>query len=190
MEKDIPIQFKQGIRMLMLTHRGKDGGVKTRPDRFAIKRITTNEEEFDEAFKDLKELKNKSPEPLRIYSSVNSRNIIKAQREFKQRQLEADYQDTDSRNKFYLDIKNRWISCLMKPNCRANTLFLIDIDEEVTDKDCSSYARKNLEKIGAEIVYEYPTKNGIHIITKPFNPNLFNSNFGEVKKDSLLLLDF
>jgi hypothetical protein len=174
----------------MLTWRGKDGGNATRPDRIAIKRITTNEEEFDKAFDELAVLKSQSKNPLRIYSSVNSRDIKKAQREFKQRQLDADYFDEDSRNQFYLDIKNRWISCLMKQNCREETLFLIDIDEEVTDQDCKVLAREHLKNLGVEIVYEYPTKNGTHIITKPFNPNLFNTNFGEVKKDALLLIDY
>ena len=187
---EIPIQFKQGLRLIMLTWRGKDGGLKTRPDRVAIKRISENEIEFDKIVAELEIEKQKSSNPLRIYTSVNARDIRKAQREFKKRQLEVDYFDEESKNRFYLDIKNRWISCLMKPSCRAETLFLIDIDEEVTDKDCTSYARKNLKEINAEIIYEYPTKNGTHIITKPFNPSLFNSNFGEVKKDSLMLISF
>ena len=129
---------------------------------------------------------------MRIYSCVNKRNLEKTIREFKHRQLDADYYDTVSRYGFYLDVKNQWVSSLMKHNSRAETKFLIDIDNIETDKENIdiSIIENHLKEIKAEVILKYPTKNGIHIITEPFNPNLFNNEFGEIKKDALLLLDY
>lgn len=185
--KDIPKQFKQGIRLLMLTYRGKEGGLKTRPDRVAIKKLSRNEQEFDKIFSELQEEMKKSDKPLRIYSSVNSRDIKKAIREFKERQLEADYFDEESKNQFYFDIKNRWISSLMKPSCRNETFFLFDADD--LTRWTIGEAIDKLEE-STDVIWHYKTKNGYHIITKPFNPNDLKENFGEIKKDGLMLLDF
>ncbi len=183
--------FMDGYRLIMLTHRGKEGGKVNKPDRVAKKKISCNKEEFLEIFKEFKEIKDKNDKPLRIYSSVNSRDINKAIREFKYRQLEADYYDEESKNNFYLDIKNRWISCLMNPRSKAETKFLIDIDNLGTeDKWDISEVEKHLVNIEVKIILQYPTKNGIHIITEPFNPNLWNSDYGDIKKDGLLLLDY
>ena len=98
--------FMSGYRLIMLTQRSKEGGKVNKPDRVAKKKISTNKEEFLEIVKEFKEIKDKSNNPLRIYSSVNSRDINKAIREFKYRQLEADYYVEKSKTGFYLDIKN------------------------------------------------------------------------------------
>jgi len=185
-------QFSDGIRMIMLCQRNKDGRDTNKTNRASKRKISANGEEFFKILKEFREIKNNSDKPLRIYSCVNKRDIKKAIRNFKQEQLDADYYDEDSRNKFYFDIRNRWISSLMKQNCRAETKFLIDIDhiiKEAKNWDIS-YIEEHLEEIGVKVILKYPTKNGYHIITEPFNPTLWNCEFGEVKKDALLLLDY
>jgi len=184
--------FMDGYRLIMLTQRSKEGGKVNKPDRVAKKKISSNKEEFLKIFNEFKEIKYKSDKQLRIYSSVNKRDINKGIREFKYRQLENDYYDEDSKDKFYLDIKNRWISCLMKPSSRAETRFLIDIDNIIKKSENwdISIIKKHLEDIKVKVLLQYPTKSGIHIITEPFNPNLWNSDYGEIKKDALLLLDY
>lgn len=182
-------QFSEGIRMLMLCQRNKEGRETNKTDRASIRKISTNKEEFFKIFADFQDIKSKSDKPLRIYSCVNRRNIKKAIMNFKREQLEADFYDEASRNNFYFDIRNRWISCLMQQNARAETLFLIDIDNIIGNKDVS-LVEKHLSELKVEVICKYETKNGVHIITKPFNPNLFNNEFGEIKKDALLLLDF
>jgi len=181
---DIPIQFKQGLRLVMLTVRGKDGGLKTRPDRVAKKKLSENPEDFDKIVAEFETIR--TPQE-RIYSSVNCRDIKKAQREFKERQLEADYFDEESRNRFYLDIKNRWVSCVMKPSCRAETYFLFDADD--LTRWTVGEAIDKIEEV-TDVIWHYKTKNGYHIITKPFNPNDLKENFGEIKKDALILVSY
>lgn len=178
----------------MLVHRNKEGGKSNRPQKNGVKRITKNREEFIEMLEELQRLKAESEVPMRIYSCVNARDIEKTIREFKRRQLEADYYDADSKHGFYLDIKNQWISSLMKPGSRAETKFLIDIDNVTFDLSvndpCPDKVISHLREIEVKVIVFYRTKNGFHIITEPFNPNDFNSEFGEIKKDGLLLLDF
>jgi len=185
--KEIFKDFMDGYRFIMLVHRNKEGGKSNRLQKNGIKRITKNREEFIEVLEKLQKLKAESNVPMRIYSCVNARDIEKTIREFKRRQLDADYYDVDSKHGFYLDIKNQWISSLMKPSSRAETKFLIDIDDIIFH---STMVENHLKEIGVKTILQYPTKNGTHIITEPFNPNDFNSEFGEIKKDGLLLLDF
>ena len=180
--------FSDGLRMIMIVQRNKEGGKSNEPQRYAKKKITRNKEEFYQVLEEFKEIKEESEEPLRIYSCLNRRDINKAIREFKKRQLDNDYSDQTSREAFYHDIKNRWISCFMKPSSREETLFLIDIDEP--EKNSLEMTKKHLEEIGVEIITDYETKNGYHLITSPFNQSLFDGKFGELKKDALLLLDY
>jgi len=180
--------FTDGVRMLMLTQRNKEGGKSNRPDRASKRKISTNAKEFKEILASFLETQQSFPkEQLRIYSSVNKRNFEKGIREFKRQQLEADYYDDESRQRFYFDIKNRFLSSIMKPASRAETFFLLDCDN-LTKKTVGK-AIDRLDEI-TDVVLHYKTKNGYHIITKPFNPNLFNKEFGELKKDALLLLSF
>jgi len=190
MNKEIIEQFSDGIRMIMLCQRNKEGRDTNKTDRASYRKISTNKDEFFKILEEFQIIKNESDVPMRIYSCVNKRDIRKAIMDFKREQLEADYYDEQSRNNFYFDVKNRWISSLMKQNARAETLFLIDIDNIVGNTRDISYVEKHLKDLNVEIITKYETKNGVHIITKPFNPNLFDSRFGEIKKDALLLLDF
>jgi len=177
--------FTDGVRMIMLIQRNKEGGRSNNPDRVAIRKISRNRKEFKEILSELLDIKERYPEKeLRIYSCVNKRDIEKGIREFKRRQLEADYYDDKSRIGFYLDIKNRFLSSLMVPQSRAETKFLIDIDE---DED-ENQIRAKLKEFGIKILLEYKTKNGKHLITEPFNP--FFLPEAEIKKDGLLLLDY
>ena len=124
------------------------------------------------------------------------RDIDKSIREFKFRQLEADYYDVESRNAFYRDIKNRWISSIMAPRCRAETQFLIDVDfnvEPIVENKMEIVRGKlielNLQNI-TKIIHEYPTKNGYHFIVQPFNPMLWDISYGSINKDGMLLLSY
>ena len=179
--------FTDGVRMIMLIHRGKEGGANNRTDRFSKRKISTSKKEFEYILKEFLELKKISELPLRIYSSLNKRDIEKGIREFKRQQLDADYYDIESRNNFYLDIRNRFLGSLMKPSSRAETNFLIDIDEG-TKKTIGEIIDR-IDSI-TDVLLHYKTKNGYHLITKPFNLELLDKEYGEIKKDGLILLSY
>ena len=178
--------FTDGTRIIMLTQRSKEGGKSDNPDRVSKRKISSNRIEFESILEEFLEIKNLSPKKqLRIYSSVNKRDFGKGMREFKRQQLEVDYYDHESKCNFYLDIKNRFLSSIMKPSSRAETFFLIDCDD-LTRKTIG----KAIDEVDAitDVVLHYRTKNGYHIITKPFNPNDLPKL--EIKKDALLLLSY
>lgn len=182
--------FTDGVRVLFLLQRSKEGGETNNTKVRKI--VTTNQEEYAEALCGLLAMQYEARldgKKLRIYASVNKRDINKAIREFKYRQLDADYYDPESRDSFYYDIKNRFISTLMAPKARAETQFLIDIDNQTPET--LREVCKVIDTLGASIIKRYDTKSGVHLITTPFNPKeLEGIEDVSVNKDGLLLLSF
>lgn len=176
----IPREFKEGIRAILLLFRTKDGE-EGNAQRKAIKKISRNADEWDKIVTEFADLKygTEQYKNHRIYSSVNPRNMTKAMHEFKLRQVSVDYGTEDELHWFYVDLQNRFFSCLMKPNCRAESNFLIDCDIEEEYEIALSLLPKEF------ILFDYPTRSGRHIICKPFNPNVIRL---EVKKDALMLI--
>jgi hypothetical protein len=58
---------------------------------------------------------------------------------------------------------------------------MIDVDFAEDDE---KKIRQELSEKGIDIFYEYPTKNGIHLILKPFNPTNVNV---KIEKNSMML---
>lgn len=159
-----PESFKKGTRILLITLRNKDGGEGS--NRSAKKMISRNPEEFDKCMEILIKRRRGME---RIYSTVDERDIEKAIRIFKGRQLDADYYDIESKHSFYIDIWNRWISSIQSGGARKGTLFMVDVDDDKNEED---RIRQEIKEKGIELVHEYPTKNGRHFILNPFNPSL------------------
>ncbi len=187
-------EFTDGVRCLFLIHRNKEGG-ETNNTKFR-KIISKDSEEFRLELIKLVDEKERAgianpPIPYRIYSCVNARDIEKAIRQFKFEQLEADYYDSESRHSFYYDTKNRFVGALMSPSSRVKDsgLFILDVDN-VEGRDMMGEALTELARLDIEIVRQYSTKNGWHILTKPFNPGLFTISEIGINKDGLLLLSY
>jgi hypothetical protein len=184
------IDFRHGVRTLFLIQRHKEGG-ETNNSKL-IKKITRNTVEWQEALEELLVEKYSSPLKLRIYACVNDRNFNKAIHKFKVEQLEADLYDQEQKENFYLDIRNRFIGCLMQPPQRASSLFLFDCDDVENPTDEHFNDIENFYAgIGDNHIKTYRTKNGNHVITKPFNyTKLKLPAKTELKKDGLLLLSY
>ncbi len=176
----VPAIFTDSVRGVLLLHRNKDGGVGNQQHK-AIKRISGNTEEWKAFIAELREMQQTTHQGYRIYSSVNARDVERSIHEFKRRQLEIECGSMFEFHNFYYDIKNRFFSCLMNPNSRADDNFLIDCD---TLREYE-FAKLQLDHTNL-ILMEYPTKNGFHIITRPFNPNDFGTM--QIKKDDLMFI--
>ena len=177
--------FTHGCRVLMLIQRHSDGGHTNNSKLRSY--ISRGHEEWVKSLAKLLQEKEQYPHlPLRIYQTLNERDIEKGIREFKHASLEADYYDDEQRQWFYLDVRNRIVSSLMKPSSAKTSYFLFDVDLEEVPR----LLELGLKEL-TEIVLTYKTKNGWHIITKPFNPNLVSLPENvELKKDSMMLLAF
>lgn len=175
----LPDMFKDGVRGLLLLLRNKDGETGN-TQRKCIKKISRNKEEWTEIIHQFNGLRQSAYPRHRIYASVNPRNMDKAVHEFKSRALGVDYGSIQERDWFYVDLENRFFSCLMNPNCRTESNFLVDCDT------ISEYEHARTVIPNELVLFDYQTKNGRHIITRPCNPNLFPSI--EFKKDELLFI--
>lgn len=185
--------FTDGYRVLFLIHRSKEGGKSANNDHVR-KIITRDAEEWQAGLLELLNDKYRASlegKQLRIYATVNKRNVEKAVRSFKYAQLDADYYGDNERLGFYHDIKNRWISALMQQANRADSLFLFDIDRpdiEAVKTELDAAAKAGGATIG--ILHTYKTRNGWHMVTTPFNPNIVHIAGVEINKDGLLLLSY
>lgn len=173
------------MRVLLLMLRAKDGG-SAKTDRKAVKKVVTQTPvEFDTA---LAELRARWQPDERIYSTVDARSIDKAVRLFKFRQLEADYFALADKQSFYLDLENRWISCLKDGKASTSSLFLFDIDGD--NPQATGIHNTVTAKVAEwDVVDDYVTRNGRHVITTPFNPSLlerFNPKDGKATIDCLM----
>jgi hypothetical protein len=156
-----PDIFKDNIRILMLTSRNKDNPAEHR----TITKISKDVEQFNKLVIELYVMSN---EGERIYASASSRDLKKAIRNFKQAQLDAEY-DSIPEN-FYKHLDSRWVSALSQDNAveKQNNYWLFDCDSVIDYDDCTD----NLKNLNVNIEYEYSTKNGSHILVKPFNRSL------------------
>jgi hypothetical protein len=176
---DLPEIFKNSHRGIMLLHRNKDGETGN-AQRKSIKKISRDIEEWYKIVCEFKELQQNTYEGYRIYSSVNSRNMEKAIHEFKLRSLHADYDSLTEKEWFYVDIQNRFFSCLMNPNCREQSNLLIDCD---SNDECKLVFENIPQQL---ILFNYKTKNGMHFLTKPFNPKQLHIPIHIIKKDAMI----
>jgi hypothetical protein len=180
-------QFTEGYRVMFLIQRHADGGHNNNSKLRSY--ITQDSEGWIIALAKLIQERKMYPNiPLRIYQTINKRNVEKGIRQFKFMSLEADYYDDQMRHEFFIDVHNRMISALMKQSSADESLFLYDIDTD--DQEVIFYVKRDLQQ-QTTIVNEYPSKNGYHVITKPFNPNNIKlPEMVEWKKDAMMLLKY
>lgn len=179
--------FADGTRLLMLIHRAKEGSHSPNNDKVE-KHISTNAKEFEKIVLEMLIEKEKSGLPLRLYSSVASRDLSKAIRKFKYEQLDAEYYAQGDKERFYLDIFNRWFGCLAQPGSASHTFFIIDCDSNAEYEDALRAIGDNgLEQ---KVIKRYPTKNGWHIVMDPFDPKLMGPMAKNIHKDGLILLHY
>lgn len=145
-----------------------------------VQHITKNKKEFYVKLEELKPLEDESNK-VRIYSSLNKRNISKAIRLFKQRQLDNDYNGGDPYS-FYTNLNRRFISALMDPTCRDTKYYLIDCDTELDTLKYENLINQDL------ILHKYNSSSELdrtHIITKCFDMKPF-LNDSHIMRDALI----
>jgi len=176
--------FTEGVNVLMLLHRKKEGGDTSEDRRRLAWFVTQDTKGYQSALTKLMILKQGHVDgDYRIYASANPRNTAKAIRTLEERLLALHYDDEECRNNYHDRLDRKWISCLMKDSNRDRSYFQWDIDHN--EGDNHGEALKALADWN--IVYQYRTKNGWHIITEPNNPEGIPY---DVNRDGLLLLDW
>lgn len=187
--QSLPTCLKDGYRTLFILERAKDGGHNKEEKQVFNFAVTTNEAELSVKLKEFLWLKYfYDDKELRIYFSVNERNPHKAVRNVMKAILDSYYADQLNRDLVVKKIVKGTRSYIMNPNTQKSSYFLLDVDDE-EGKDIMGETLQEMGELEVEELYRRRTKNGWHIVTKPFNPNLWRAK-AEIKKDGLLLLDF
>lgn len=184
--------FATGPRGLFLLNRTKDGGASSEEKRLVRFEFYITEKHFRNALTEMLIIQATLQPHARIYLSVNPRDIFKAVRSLETRFLESHYDPDDKRLDIYVKLLRSTRTAIMQPQNKSDTFFLFDVDNQVDEfgnkQDMRDVALKHLAAIGANIILLKPTKNGWHIVTSPFNPALWDSSIGELKKDALLCI--
>jgi len=128
------------------------------------------------------------PEDYSIYLTYNPRSLTKALRLFKMRLVEWEFTAINSKNpsQYLMHLKKldrEFISCLQKPEARSRKWhFLIDVD----DLSKLDEVRNQIKMLGLDVCEESKTKNGVHILVRPFNLQLWKPIENvEIKRDGL-----
>lgn len=184
MKNNPPLHLKEGIHVLMLIDMGVSSSNKG-SKRWINKIITSNAQQWDKASEKLIQLQNHLNDPdVRLYASINSRNMQKAINTFQHKQLDVQ---EDNKVNFYRRINDSFCSCLLQPENRRTSLFLLDCYAS-TAAEINSFTIKNRD---IPMSYMYHTPNGFHAIMHPFNPILLEGyNTIELKKDALMLINW
>lgn len=174
--------YTHGVRVQMLINRGI-GNTNKGSKRWVSKLISTNQEEFHANIIKLLQMQYYLDNPdVRLYSCVNPRNMEKAFVAFQVKMLTVSFLD---REQFCKNIHDKFISCLMSPEHRDSSLFLIDHD----DKENYQFLENALQNHLIRNVFKYETPNGYHYVTEGFNPVFIEGIANcEIKRDALLLL--
>ena len=133
---------------------------------------------------------------LRAYCSVNYKSMsqvaLDTMAESARRLAAHDYK------KFY----NIFESCSGKYVDKSNNVWIIDIDRKLSMSDAwriTDYIERMESKWAKKVIYQMPTKSGVHLLTHTFNLQKFNDGFllelgdifdevPDVKKNHLTLL--
>lgn len=178
--------FSEGVRLIMLLHRTKDGGHNKESRRASKRFLYRTPEEFKTALFEAVLAQTLSGDKYRIYLSVNARDVSKSVFYLEQCLLDAHHGNSaDMKNDLYQKVFFDSRAFLMQPAHRATKLFLLDID----DVEGMNRLDVILSLLGKhpeiEELLRRRTRNGWHIITNPFNPALLNGAL-EIKKDALI----
>lgn len=167
---DHPHEYRDGVRFLYLCGRKKDGAEPRR-----ISRVTHSYSAHVEAVAELAKL---SVPGERIYGSLDPRNILTAAKHFQHAMIDDDPEV------FFRHLRSRWDSAIMQPTARDAKLWLWDCDSPGDE-----YHVRNSLPPGAGVEqYAYPTKNGAHIITKPFDLRAVPPEVARLRQDNAMLL--
>lgn len=174
---DHPENYRDGTRVLMLKSRHKDGHEKERQ----LMRVTHSVEHFNRTLDELVGLARCGE---RIYGAAGPRDMAKAVRLFKQRQLDADYDDDPLR--FYRAINDRWVSALMAPASQAAKLWLFDCDSAEDGAAVSCDLAEQYDRPMPP--YRYTSKSGLHILTQPFDRSKLSASVrGMIHENPIML---
>lgn len=113
----------------------------------------------------------------RVYFNLNKRNFEQCSLQCARLILEYIV------NKNYKSTKNAFDKVCGKYSAEINKIWIIDIDDTNQNPDeIINFINNKCEpfNIKSKYITTIPTKNGYHLITRPFNINKFKDNYSDI----------
>ncbi len=178
--------------LVMIAIARKKYNEKLKSEQVVFREVVTKET-WKRKFKKLKTLVHHypsiaKPEDYSIYISYNPRSLSKALYLFENRMANwrLEFLRSKKPDNFYFHLKKldrEFVSCLQKPEAKSRAWhFLIDVD----DMQKIGQVHEQIKKLDIKIKEESNTRNGRHILVKPFNVSLWEAiESVELKKDGI-----
>ena len=182
-ESLLKFESPEDVYVLMLKQRKKDGDegyeISDR-ESGAIRKVVKSLQDYRAMVSELMYIAlEKKYTNYRIYITVNPRSVIKAYSH-----LSSEIFENYGKPRMYELLKgfsSEFKSELHKPLSKSRCNYF------VLDLDGRTYADPEITQIKrlTEIVERLPSKNGEHLIVKPFNPNFLSMTGLEIKRDAM-----
>lgn len=180
--------FSTGYRMVIMIHRQKDGGNNKEAHRVLGSWMYKDAIEFEKSIFKALWLNMANEQNVRIYASVNSRNIKKSIQYIEKSLLDMHYcNNKDQVTRLYEKVFQDPRTFLMQPSHKSENMFLLDIDN-LENVDVLNEVLQKMNSNGIKEVFRTKTRNGWHIVTEPFNPLLLGKYKDIIHKDGLILI--
>jgi len=177
--------------LIMIAIARKKYNEKLKSEQVVFREVTWKDN-WEQKFNKLKTLvhhypSTAKPEDYSIYISYNPRSIKKGLYLLQQRLLNWQfelYKGNLSNYFFHIrKLHREFVSCLQKPEAKSRKWhFLIDVD----DLSKLDLVRQQIDDLGLTVTAESKTKNGMHILVKPFNLILWKPiKDVEIKRDGV-----
>jgi len=138
----------------------------------------------------LEYLEKKMPEIIDLCNSFNARAMLRLnKRSYKKTAFKAMVNMSNSMaNDEYKFVQKSYDRAVGQGHNDKNKKWILDIDEPYSEwflDEIKQYL-ESIKPLGNKIIIQLPTKNGIHLITKPFNLQKFKQDFSgiDIHKDN------
>jgi hypothetical protein len=148
-----------------------------------ILRISHNADQFATTYMELVTMLRAGE---RIYATAGARDLAKAIRLFKERQIAADYDELPWQ--FYEHLQARWTSCLMDTRAQAQKVWLFDCDTPEETKLAEDEIALHYAPQGGSWSYTYKTKSGTHILVGPFDRSKLSERVRATLRENAIML--
>lgn len=162
------------VYIILALVRKKHSEKITRSSETVIRQVARSQEEFENLLHEMKIItrnhRTYKPDDFYLYTTFNPRHAEKAYKLLKKQIIEWDELIEPYKERVIKKVHKQWISLLQRPECKTESkYFLIDLDKPEYIEETI----KSLEEENIKIEKVYKTKNGYHILVKPFDVRKF-----------------
>ncbi len=182
MNTEFKLEENDNYMLVAMRRKSPNKGENVEYEKVVHRRLVSGKMESDlnKAAKDFAKMFENEPGVWRMYRSVNRRDVQKA--------LKALQVDLVLNGEVFAHkVDSVWKSVLMKPENKAERLFLVDVDTK--DLETLEAVKTKLHEAKVLLKEVVETPNGFHLVTTPFNKTMVTQFENvEVKTDALLFM--